>query len=132
MDNIETKVLEFIHQYKLIDTGETIVVGVSGGVDSVVLLYVLNRLSSKLKTNLIVAHFNHCLRGDESDKDECFVKELASKLNLPFKSEQGEVRLLVEKEKLSIEMAARRLRHLFLARTAKEYKAKKNRISSPV
>jgi len=125
VDNIETKVLEFIHQYKLIDTGETIVVGVSGGVDSVVLLYVLNRLSSELKTNLIVAHFNHCLRGYESDKDECFVKELASKLNLPFKSEQGEVRLLVDKEKLSIEMAARRLRHLFLARTAKEYKAKK-------
>ncbi len=125
MDNIELKVLEFIQQHKLIEPGETIVVGVSGGVDSVVLLFILNRLSSELKTNLVVAHFNHCLRGDESDKDEYFVKELASKLNLPFKSEQGDVRLLVEKEKLSIEMAARRLRHLFLARAAKEYKAKK-------
>ncbi len=125
MDNIESKVLEFIRQQKLIEPRETIVVGVSGGVDSVVLLYVLNQISSELELDLVVAHFNHCLRGSESDKDEYFVKELAQKLDLPFKSEQGDVRLLVEKEKLSIEMAARRLRHLFLVRAAKECKAKK-------
>jgi len=125
VDEIEKKVLDYIRVNRLVKPGETIVVGVSGGVDSVALVYVLKQISEELKINLVVAHFNHSLRGDESDGDEQFVCELARKMNLPFKCERGDVKCLVEKERMSIEMAARRLRHLFLARTAKEYGAKK-------
>lgn len=109
----------------MVEPGENIVVGVSGGVDSVVLLHILKQISNEIPLNLIVAHFNHCLRGEESDGDEQFVQQLAKKFNLQFKSERGDVRHLVEKEKMSVEMAARRLRHLFLAKTAKESGAKK-------
>ncbi|MGC8828335.1 MAG: tRNA lysidine(34) synthetase TilS [Verrucomicrobiia bacterium] len=125
MDEIEKKVLEYIRENGLIDPGETVVVGVSGGVDSVSLLYVLKQLSEELNVNLIVAHFNHCLRGNESEGDEQFVRELAQKMGLPVRCESGDVRVLVEKERMSVEMAARRLRHLFLARTAKENGSKK-------
>lgn len=125
MDELKEKVLKFIQENRLISKGETIIVGVSGGVDSVVLLHLLNQISPVVDFKIVVAHFNHCLRGNESDEDERFVSELAARLNLPFKSGSGDVHLLTEKEKCSLEMAARRLRHEFLASVAHEYGSNK-------
>jgi tRNA(Ile)-lysidine synthase len=125
VDEFSEKILKFIEENRLILRGEPIIVGVSGGVDSVVLLHVLNHISPIIDFKIVVAHFNHCLRGNESDEDERFVGELASKLNLPFRSGSGDVRLLKEKEKYSLEMAARRLRHEFLVSVAREFGSKK-------
>ena len=60
------------------------------------------------------AHFNHQLRGAEADRDEEFVRDHCGKRRIPFVSGSGDTRLLAEKEDLSIEEAARRLRYEFL------------------
>jgi tRNA(Ile)-lysidine synthase len=83
-----------------------------------VLLHLLARLSVKYKWELTVAHFNHCLRGRSSDGDERFVRDAARELNLRFISGRADVQQFARRHRLSIEMAARELRHEFLARTA--------------
>lgn len=93
---------------------------VSGGLDSAVLLDVLNRLSSRRKWRIVVAHFNHQLRKGEADADEGFVERLTGRLRIPFRSGRGKVREFARGSGLSLEMAARQLRHEFFARTARE------------
>jgi tRNA(Ile)-lysidine synthase len=97
----------------------TLLLGVSGGLDSMALLELVSHFEERHK--LIVAHFNHQLRGDESDGDEAFVREQASHRNLPFVSARGDVRAAAKG--ISIEMAARQLRHEFLAKVARENSA---------
>lgn len=89
-----------------------------------VLLHALAQLAPVHRWRLAVAHFNHQLRGRDSDADELFVQRAAKKLGLPFVSERGEVKALAAAQKISVEMAARRLRHGFLARAAEQTGAK--------
>jgi len=112
------RVEKFIEHHRLVADGEAVLVAVSGGVDSMVLLHVLHELNNKHRLKLIVAHFNHLLRGKESDGDERFVAHAAVKLGLPFESARGDVKQFARQRNLSIEMAARALRHEFFARTA--------------
>lgn len=102
--------------------GQRLLVAVSGGVDSMVLLHLLMRLSRRHGWCLAVAHFNHQLRGRSSDADERFVAQAAAALGLECHVGRGDVRALARRERLSIEQAARSLRHKFLARTAKRFK----------
>ncbi len=104
--------------HRLLDADERVLVAVSGGLDSMVLLRILAALAPKHGWKLAVAHFNHQLRGESSDGDEAFVREAATKLNLPFRAGRGNVELSAARRGLSIEMAARLLRHRHLARTA--------------
>jgi tRNA(Ile)-lysidine synthase len=92
-----------------------LVVGVSGGMDSMALMELL--LGAGYKP--IVAHFNHQLRGAESDGDEAFVQAEAARHGLEFRAGRGDVR--AHAKGISIEMAARDLRHEFLAKTAAEF-----------
>lgn len=85
-----------------------------------VLLHVLHQLSEKHRWSLTVAHFNHRLRGRSSDADERLVRRRADELKLPCIVESAEVRKFASQNKLSIEMAARELRHGFLARAARQ------------
>ena len=112
------RVEEKIMRLRLLDDGDAVVVAVSGGVDSMVLLHALHRLSAKHRWKLIVAHCNHGLRGKESDADERLVARTAKKLGLRFETARADVKQFARERKLSIEMAARTLRHDFLARTA--------------
>lgn len=96
-------------------------VAVSGGADSLVLLRALHALSVKQHWKLCVAHFNHQLRGRASDGDETFVRAAARQLALPFFSGRGDVDGFARRAKISTEMAARKLRHEFLARTARRH-----------
>jgi tRNA(Ile)-lysidine synthase len=114
MDLIEV-VRESITEHELVEAGERVLVGVSGGVDSVVLVEVLRRIGG---FKLVVGHFNHCLRGAESDGDEVFVRELARRLKAEFVSGRGDVREFAEEKGVSMEMAARELRHGFLVERA--------------
>jgi tRNA(Ile)-lysidine synthase len=82
--NLVKKIQENIFRHQLFDRGAKIVVGVSGGPDSVCLLDVLYKLEKKYGPELIVAHVNYGLRGKDSEKDEQFVKKLAEKYNLPI------------------------------------------------
>ncbi len=108
-----------IRQRALLKAGGGVLVAVSGGVDSMVLLRVLHTLASERGWRLVVAHFNHRLRGAASDGDARFVQRAAQKLGLNCVVENGDVRTLAHERSWSVEMAARELRHEFLARTAK-------------
>ena len=105
--------------------GEHILVAVSGGVDSMVLLHALNVLVLETGWKLTVAHFNHHLRGRSSDADERLVRRVARDLKLKIIVGHGDVRKFAKTHGLSIEMAARQLRHEFLALAARRVKARK-------
>jgi len=116
------RVEENIQNRRLIKRGQAVLVAVSGGLDSMALLHLLHELSSHHRWHLTVAHFNHRLRGRSSDADEKLVRQTAAAMRLPFVAGRANVREFAQKSKLSIEMAARKLRHDFFARAAKERK----------
>ncbi len=107
---------------RLLLPGQKILVAVSGGVDSMVLLHALASLAGKQDWQLFTAHFNHRLRGHSSNADETLVRKAAAGLNLPVVVEAADVRSFAKRSKLSIEMAARKLRHEFFARAARDRK----------
>ncbi len=102
-----------------IGRAEKILVAVSGGLDSMVLLHVLHSLAPKWRWKIVVIHFNHQLRGRSSDADEKLARKAAGRLGLPFVAGRAEVKRFARESKLSIEMAARKLRHDFFARIAR-------------
>jgi tRNA(Ile)-lysidine synthase len=104
---------------RLLKRGQAVLVAVSGGLDSMALLHTLHELASRHRWQLTVAHFNHRLRGRSSDADERLVCRAAAALKLPVMVERADVKGFAQKSKLSIEMAARKLRHEFFARTAR-------------
>jgi tRNA(Ile)-lysidine synthase len=116
------KVKAAIKEHNLIAKGERIVVGVSGGPDSVALLCLLHSLKTEYGLYLHVAHLDHMLRYD-SHKDAEFVKELAAKLNLPVTCGQINVKELSKKG--SQEEIARSVRFGFLFKVASDARAKK-------
>jgi len=109
--NIPETIRKTIDRHGLIPDGAKVVVGVSGGADSVALL----RTFHTLGISVTVAHLNHQLRGAESDADERFVRGLAQELGFPIVVKSVDVRKLAEAKGLSIEMAARQARHDFFA-----------------
>ncbi len=111
MKKIEQKVFEFIAQYGLIQEGDKLLIAVSGGPDSVFALYLLNRFKKKFKVDLTVLHFNHSLRGKESDDDQMFVSDLCKKLKVPCHFVILDVKTHASANKYSIEESARILRY---------------------
>lgn len=105
------KIYDFIQSEKLIDPGDTVICGLSGGADSVCLLMSLNMLSSKLGITVEALHVNHCLRGSESDRDEQFCRELCSRLGIEFTAVSCNVKKFAEENSLSTEEGARKLRY---------------------
>ena len=110
MDTLH-KVQLFIENNKLLTPQSRVIVGVSGGVDSVVMLNILSRLGYEC----VVAHCNFHLRGKESDRDEEFVAKLAEKMGLLYKKTDFDTVSYAKRRKISIEMAARDLRYDWFA-----------------
>ncbi|MDD5655171.1 MAG: tRNA lysidine(34) synthetase TilS [Candidatus Omnitrophica bacterium] len=115
-------VRQAIKRYRMLDKGDKVLIGVSGGPDSVSLLYILSALRKEFKLNLHIAHLDHMLRAD-SAKDREFVEGLAGMLKIPVISESIDVMRLAEKG--SLEEIAREARLAFFFRTAKKIKADK-------
>ena len=118
------QVRKTISRYAMLENRDRVLVAVSGGVDSVVLLHVLKELKRELKLTLAVAHFDHGIR-PESAQDAEFVKKLASSLKLQFYTERADVPAYAKANKLSLEVAARQLRYQFLEKTAHAHKFNK-------
>ena len=118
MSDLTSHIETSIGAKRLFRDGQRILAAVSGGLDSIVMLNLLHRLSTTHRWKLTVAHFNHQLRGAASDADEQLARKTARKLRLPFVAGCGDVQEFARKSGLSVEMAARKLRHDFLAATA--------------
>ncbi len=109
------KIELFIRKHAMLPEGGRILVAVSGGADSVMLLHFLSRVEG---AEVVAAHFNHCLRGAESDRDEEFVRALCAEMGVKCVTGRGDVTAFAEKSGKGIEDAARVLRYEFLSETA--------------
>ena len=118
-DDLLQRTAAAIRQHRLFSPGQKILVAVSGGADSMVLLHLLHSLAPQNRWDISVVHFNHQLRGPASDADEQFVRRSARKLRLPFFAGRADVKSAAARSKISVEMAARNLRHAFFARLAR-------------
>lgn len=119
MSTLQQKALCALQQYELIRQGDRVAVGVSGGADSVALLRFLSSLT-EYRLQLVVCHVNHGLRGEESDRDQRFVEELAASLSLPCMVQRIDAAALAAEWNCSVEEAGRRSRYRFFAETAGE------------
>ena len=105
-----SKLRAFCKEYQLISKGDTVVCAVSGGADSMALLWALYLLKEEWNLDLSAAHFNHHLRGEESDRDEAFVRDFCTGYGIPLHVGSAQV---VSGEK-GLEAAARDARYAFL------------------
>jgi tRNA(Ile)-lysidine synthase len=122
---LERKVRSTISKYCMLQPGDRVLVGVSGGADSTALLVCLHGLAREDRFSLFAGHLNHQLRGAEADEDERFVRALCAELGLSLVSEKTDVRGLAARRKLNLEDAARRVRYDFLRRTAEKLDCRK-------
>jgi tRNA(Ile)-lysidine synthase len=113
------RIRKTIQQYDLLSPGETVVVGVSGGPDSLCLLHALRRLRGEYDLTLHVAHLHHGLRGADADADADYVRALAGDWGLACTVERADVSSLAREHRLAVEEAARRARYSFLSRVAR-------------
>ena len=119
------KVRRFIGRQGLTSPGDRVAVAVSGGADSVALLRVLLDLRTDLGIVVAVTHFHHGIRGPEADADSRFVTQLAAGLNLEFYAGSGNAILYAREKGMSLETAARDLRHQWFAKLLANGKADK-------
>lgn len=116
------KLRRYIRRHEMLLGGEPLLVAVSGGIDSMVLLDMLIRLAPTMNLTLGVAHYEHGLRGETSKEDAQFVVETARQHGLKVYVGHGDVKQIAEDHKLSIEEAARRARYTFLRKVARKHR----------
>jgi tRNA(Ile)-lysidine synthase len=116
---LATRTVDTIRRHALLRDGRRVLVALSGGADSVALLFLLRELEADGELTIAaVAHLNHQLRGADADEDERFCAALAARLSLRFISERVDVAARAKTERRSIEDAARRARYAFFDRAA--------------
>ena len=118
---LERRVLRYVASRRLIERGQTVLIGASGGADSTALLLLLSRLAPRLDIAVRAAYFDHELRGKKASAAERqAVEALARSACAPLITASGDVRGHARKRRLGIEEAARELRYAFLAEAARE------------
>jgi len=116
--SIRDQLLQAVARYHLLDAHDRVLVGVSGGQDSLALLLLLRELAPELEVELIVGHLHHGLRGAAADADQRHVGALAAELGLAFVTDRTDVAALAEEERIGLEEAGRRARYRFFYRAA--------------
>lgn len=110
---MNNKVRASIERFGMLTEGANVVAAVSGGSDSMVLLNILNSLKDELNFNLCAAHVNHCLRGEDADRDERFVTEKCKEMNVPVHVLKVDVSAKAKESGEGFEECARRIRYEF-------------------
>lgn len=118
---ILSKVKKYIKDNNLLNAHSRVIIGVSGGADSIALLDILHNLGYEC----IVAHCNFHLRDQESYRDEYFVEKTCAKYNVKYVSASFNTKKYIKEESISLEMAARELRYAWFEKIRKKYKADK-------
>lgn len=111
MDALVLEIKRYIEANQLIRPGDGVVVGLSGGPDSVFLLYALHTLEPRMDFTLRAVHVHHGIRGAEADRDEAFSEKLCAKLDIPFQAVHVAAPAYAAQHGLSLEEAARILRY---------------------
>ncbi len=113
-----------ISEYNMLKPGDSVLIGLSGGADSVALFHYLCGLREKMGLTLIAGHINHMLRGEDSFNDEEFCRELCARCNVEFMFFRANCKLWAENTRVSIETAGRNMRRLFLGEWARNHNAR--------
>lgn len=121
---MDDKILKCIESYTMLNQNDSVIVGVSGGADSMCLLHYLFSLRESLNINIIAAHINHCIRGDEALRDENFVKEYCQSKGIPFVLKRIDIPKLSEELSIGTEECGRRERYRFFNELAEKHNAK--------
>lgn len=120
MFDVIDRVKNFINSNKLILENDVVACALSGGVDSIFMTYVLNKISYEMNFKIIGIHVNHMLRGEEAYEDELFVEKFCKHNNIEFKIYRVDVKEYSKKNKISIEMAGREVRYKIFEDLKKE------------
>ena len=108
---MKQKVKETIKKYNLINSGDRIVLGVSGGPDSIAMLDILRQLRDEIKFEIYVVHINHNIRGKDADEDEEYVKKYCENYNIKCFSKKIDVPTIAQNEKIGTEEAVKKVRY---------------------
>ncbi len=109
------KIISTIETYGMLKGGECVTAALSGGADSVCLLLVLNDLKERYSLKLDAVHVNHCIRGEEADRDEQFCRKLCERLGVELTVKRIDVPAIAAEKKQSLEEAARNVRYAVFA-----------------
>lgn len=124
MTNMKQKVIDTIKKYNLIQTGDKIVLGVSGGPDSISMLNILNEIKDELNFEIYVAHVNHMIR-EEAEEDEKYVQEYCTKNNVQCFIKRVDVKQIANAEKKGTEETGRKVRYEFFEEVMQKVGANK-------
>lgn len=122
--DLEQRVMAYCRTHRLFDPGDGVVLGVSGGADSVCLLFMLHRLRMELAISLYVVHVNHRIRSD-AEGDAAYVEQLCRELNIPFTLVEADVQDIARRQGCSTEEAGRQVRYEAFEREMERRKAQK-------
>lgn len=121
---MENKIIDVVKKYNMLNYGDTVVVGLSGGADSVSLLHFLISIREQYNLTIVACHVNHMLRGEEADRDENFVKNLCFANNVEIRILHADINKISAERKIGTEQCGREIRYDFFEKTAKEFNAK--------
>ena len=121
MDAFSEKIMKYVDQHALLSPGDRIVVGLSGGADSVCLLLILRVISGKMPLSLCAVHVEHGIRGQEALEDTAFCRQLCETRGIPFREVHCDVPGMARREGLSLEEAGRKARYETFARVREEW-----------
>ena len=116
-----SKVKKFVEKWHMLKKEDRVIVGVSGGADSICLVLVLLELQKSIGFDMVAVHVNHGLRGDESDADEAYVQQFCLEKGLPFECYFADVELFAKNRKQSTEEAGREARREFFWQALKDH-----------
>ncbi len=122
---LEKIALDTIYKHNLIYKNDHIIVGVSGGADSICLLHFLYSIKEDFNLKITAVHVNHCMRGKESDEDNKFVVDFCKNINIPVKVFSFDIYNKSKDENISIEEAGRKYRYFAFNKVLKEENATK-------
>ena len=126
-NKVKLKVKNFITENALIKSGDSVLLGLSGGPDSVLLLIVLSELEKTLGFKLYALHVNHEIRGDEALRDQEFSREMAERFSVPFKASSVDVPEFSRANGLTLEEGARIERYRILEEGRREIESRYGR-----
>lgn len=121
---LEQKIYDFVTKYKLIESGDKIVLGVSGGPDSICMLNILNNMRKLIDFDIVVCHINHGLR-ENAKIDEKFVEEFCQNINVPFFVKHADINKEAKEQKRGLEETGRIIRYQFFDKIMEKVGANK-------